>query len=356
MAITLAKEAIPLLFPPLARPCFPEAAELAPDLPALAPVVGSRVRSSVAIVVDWDTIWALRPDASLTAARSWHDEARRYHAALHSLGLAVDSVDAPGTDLSRYAVIVAPTLYVTTDAQAAALASYVRGGGTLVVGPFSGVVDDRERVHPGGPPGPLRDLLGVEVDEHWPLVDAEAQIVQFASGARTTPHDWAEWIEGADDVDVLAHLDGDEPGAGVGVLAHERIDAAEHPFGEAFARAVGDDGRLPDIGRGLEQHLAHRVVGVGQAGVVEVLVDPLADVLQPAEIDDEAVGVGLGAAEGEGDAPVVPVNLRAMPVVQVLAVRERDVVGRLRAGEHGASDSDRSGGEKRKGGRRRFRF
>ncbi|NMD46580.1 MAG: beta-galactosidase, partial [Propionibacterium sp.] len=206
---------------------FAEAAELGADLAALAPVVGSRVRSSVAIVVDWDTIWALRPDASLPAARSWHDEARRYHAALHSLGLAVDSVDAPGTDLSRYAVIVAPTLYVTTDAQAAALASYVRGGGTLVVGPFSGVVDDRERVHPGGPPGPLRDLLGVEVDEHWPLVDAEAQIVQFASGARTTPHDWAEWIEVADDVDILAHYDG-RP-------LHDRPAITRRSFGDGVA-------------------------------------------------------------------------------------------------------------------------
>ncbi len=209
---------------------FAEAAELGADLAALAPVVGSRVRSSVAIVVDWDTIWALRPDASLPAARSWHDEARRYHAALHSLGLAVDSVDAPGTDLSRYAVIVAPTLYVTTDAQAAALASYVRGGGTLVVGPFSGVVDDRERVHPGGPPGPLRDLLGVEVDEHWPLVDAEAQIVQFASGARTTPHDWAEWIEVADDVDILAHYDG-RP-------LHDRPAITRRSFGAGVAYYV----------------------------------------------------------------------------------------------------------------------
>ena len=209
---------------------FAEAAELGADLAALAPVVGSRVRSSVAIVVDWDTIWALRPDASLPAARSWHDEARRYHAALHSLGLAVDSVDAPGTDLSRYAVIVAPTLYVTTDAQAAALASYVRGGGTLVVGPFSGVVDDRERVHPGGPPGPLRDLLGVEVDEHWPLVDAEAQIVQFASGARTTPHHWAEWIEVADDVDILAHYDG-RP-------LHDRPAITRRSFGAGVAYYV----------------------------------------------------------------------------------------------------------------------
>ena len=211
---------------------FAEASELGCDLAALAPVVGSRVRSSVAMIVDWNTIWALRPDASLPAERSWHTEARRYHAALHSLGLAVDSVAAPGSELARYAVIVAPSLYVTTDEQAEALAGYVRGGGTLVVGPFSGVVDACERVHTGGPPGPLRNLLGVEVDEQWPLADAETdtQVVQFSSGARTAPQSWAEWIEVAHGVETVAHYDG-RP-------LHDRPAITRHPVGDGVAYYV----------------------------------------------------------------------------------------------------------------------
>ncbi len=187
---------------------FAEASQLAADLATLAPVVGSRVRSSVAMVVDWDTIWALRPDASLPAEISWHAEAYQQHAALHQLGLAVDSVALPDSDLSRYSVVVAPTLYVTSDAQAEALEAFVRAGGTLVVGPFSGVVNECEQVHAGGPPGPLRELLGVEVDEQWPLLETDEQIVEFDSGARTVGRFWAEWIEPSDDVEVVAHYDG----------------------------------------------------------------------------------------------------------------------------------------------------
>ena len=39
-------------------------------------------------------------------------------------------------------------------------AGYVQRGGTLVVSYFSGVVDATDAVHPGGAPGPLRDVLG----------------------------------------------------------------------------------------------------------------------------------------------------------------------------------------------------
>ena len=52
-----------------------------------------------------------------------------------------------------------------------ALRGFVERGGHLVVGPFSGVVDATEKVHDGGAPGPLRDLLGIEVDEQWPIAD-----------------------------------------------------------------------------------------------------------------------------------------------------------------------------------------
>ncbi|MFT4297420.1 MAG: beta-galactosidase [Micropruina sp.] len=208
---------------------FAEASALGAELAALAPVVGSRVRSSVAFVVDWDTIWALRPDASQPAQRSWHTEAYRYHAALHQLELAVDAVALPGSELSRYAVIVAPTLYVASAEQAAALADYVRSGGTLVVGPFSGVVDDCERIHAGGPPGPLRELLGVEVDEQWPLTGTE-QVVEFDSGARTVAQDWAEWIDASPDAEVVARYDG-RP-------LHDRPAITRHRLGEGTAYYV----------------------------------------------------------------------------------------------------------------------
>ena len=75
-------------------------------------------------------------------------------------GLTADFAH-PEADLSRYRLIVAPALYLTTERAAANLRRYVEGGGTLVVSCFSGIVDDRDRVYPGPYRGALRDVLGL---------------------------------------------------------------------------------------------------------------------------------------------------------------------------------------------------
>ncbi|GAA4064773.1 beta-galactosidase [Agromyces indicus] len=182
---------------------FRETAALGRELQRLAAVRGARVRSRVALVVDWDSWWATSATESLPSQRlGWLQQARDWHAALHALGHAVDTVRATGP-FDRYDLVVVPNLYVTDAAQAAALEAYVAAGGTLAVGPFSGVVDPTEKVHPGGAPGPLRDLLGVEVDEPWPVPDGSAEQIELG-GARYDAPVWTEWIEARDDTSVVA--------------------------------------------------------------------------------------------------------------------------------------------------------
>ena len=87
-------------------------------------------------------------------------------------GLTADFAH-PEADLSRYRLVVVPSLYLATRAAAANLRRYVEGGGTLVVSCFSGIVDDRDRVYPGPYPGALRDVLGLTVEEWLPLRTGE---------------------------------------------------------------------------------------------------------------------------------------------------------------------------------------
>lgn len=93
--------------------------------------------------------------------------------------------------LDNYRAVLAPNLHLLRPEHAARIAAYVRGGGHFVCGPFSGVVDGHDHIHDGGAPGPLRDVLGVSVDEFWPIPDGAG--VPLASGARATL--WSEWIE-----------------------------------------------------------------------------------------------------------------------------------------------------------------
>jgi beta-galactosidase len=71
----------------------------------------------------------------------------------------------PTADLSGYRLVLAPALYLLDDAGLANLGSYVDGGGTLVAGPFFGVVDEHDHVRSGR----TDDLLGVAVEEVLPL-------------------------------------------------------------------------------------------------------------------------------------------------------------------------------------------
>lgn len=159
---------------------FREAKAFGAELKRLEPVRGSRVRSRVALVVDHDSWWGSSATESLPSQRlNWLAQARAWHAALHALGHAVDTVRAVGP-FDGYDVVVVPNLYVTDASQAAALEAFVARGGQLVVGPFSGVVDPTEKVHDGGAPGPLRGLLGVEVDEQWPVADGLAERIRWS--------------------------------------------------------------------------------------------------------------------------------------------------------------------------------
>ena len=78
--------------------------------------------------------------------------------------------------------MVVPSLYLTTPEAAANLRRYVDGGGTLLVGCFSGIVDAWDRVYPGSHPGALRDVLGVTVEEWLPLRSGERAGLAWEAG------------------------------------------------------------------------------------------------------------------------------------------------------------------------------
>ncbi|MBB4920051.1 beta-galactosidase [Streptosporangium saharense] len=176
---------------------------LGADLRRLAEVAGTPTEAHVALVLDWDSWWGLEAPESMPSNRLRLKELlQAWYGPLHASGVAVDLVPPLG-DLSGYRVVIAPNLYMCTEEQAAWLEAFP---GHLVVGPFSGVVDPDDQVHEGGAPGPLRGLLGMTVDEFWPLPDGTLQ--QLRLGGRAVPaRTWAEWLR-VEDAEVLARYEG----------------------------------------------------------------------------------------------------------------------------------------------------
>jgi beta-galactosidase len=213
---------------------YRESKALGAELKKLEAVRGTRVRSSVALVADWDAWWGVTQTESMPSQRlDWLTEARAWHSAAFALGQPVDVARAAGP-FGDHRVVLVPNLYAATAEQAEAMAAFVAAGGQLVVGPFSGVVDHREQVHPGGAPGPLRDLLGVEVDEWWPLADGAQRTIELAGVVHST-RVWGEWIEAAPGTEVLARFaDGDLAGL-------PAVTRRPHGDGAAWYLAAGLD-------------------------------------------------------------------------------------------------------------------
>jgi beta-galactosidase len=162
---------------------FREVAALGAGVQRLGEVAGSTVTARAAVLLDADSWWALDSQGLRGADLRYLDAVRRDHAALWRAGVVCD-VAHPEADLSGYRVLLAPALYLVTDAGAGSLRRFVAGGGVLVVSFGSGLVDQAGQVRLGGYPGALRDLLGLRVEEFFPLPDGEA--VPLSPGAEST--------------------------------------------------------------------------------------------------------------------------------------------------------------------------
>ncbi len=241
---------------------YAETVALGADLGRLAPVRGSVVRSEVAMVAEWDSWWAQSaPDSMPSQRLRWLEQARRWHQVVTGLGHSADLVKATGP-FDGYRVLLVPGLYLATDEQAEAMAGFAAAGGHLLVGPFSGVVDASDGVHSGGAPGPLRDLLGVEVDEPWPLLDGETTRVHVDhAGFDATL--WQEALEPYSDTEVLGRYTRGK------LAGHPALTRRRH--GEGSARYLSTVPDAPGLVTVLAATLAEAGLAVREPSPIEVV-------------------------------------------------------------------------------------
>ena len=160
-----------------------ETVELGAILGRLGDLVGTRVVAEVAVLYDWQARWACDQPNHPSAEVRYVDQPLAVHGALRALGVTTDLI-GPASDLSGYRLVVVPGLFLADDAFAAALRSYVEGGGHAVVTYGSGIVDPDNHVRLGGYPGAFADLLGIRTEEFYPLAPGASVGVEVSEGLR----------------------------------------------------------------------------------------------------------------------------------------------------------------------------
>ncbi len=183
---------------------FREVTALGAIVGRLTELRGSTVDADVALLYDWPSVWACNaPSLPSTLVRG-SDAARCYHRVLRALGVTCDVVH-PHHDLARYRIVIVPTLYLCDDITAAAVADAAGRGAHVLITYFSGIVDERDHIRLGGYPGAFRELLGVRVEEFFPL--AAREVVELSDGGQARL--WTEHLTVDDDsgVEIIAtHL------------------------------------------------------------------------------------------------------------------------------------------------------
>jgi beta-galactosidase len=231
-----------------------EVLELGEDLGRLGELRGSRVQAEAAILWDWESFWAQDLEWRPSEDLSHRERVQAFYDRLWRDGVTADFAH-PEADLSAYRLVVAPASYLLTAAAGENLRRYVEAGGTLVVSYFSGIVDEHDAVHPGGFGAPLREVLGLTIEEFLPLRATERVELDLPG---LTGDVWADDIalEGA--AAVARYVDG--PAAGQPAITR-------NSFGTGTAWYVSTRLSVEDLAMVLSS--GYRDAGIVPAGLPE---------------------------------------------------------------------------------------
>jgi beta-galactosidase len=248
---------------------------------------GTTVQAKVAMIHDYDSLWAVRIQKSFRAG-DYQAALRRWYDALMRAGIQVDLVPA-NADLSGYRMILAPMLYVMPDELAQRLVAAVRGGAVLIADTRTGVKDVNSTCHDRCLPGLLSEALGIRIEEYeglyepaeftYPLVGAG-----LLAGMNTTAEHYVDWIipDGAEAIARYDHWH-----------LRDYAAATRHRCGQGWGYYVGTVAK--DVA------LYDRIVAdaLAKAGIAPVLAPP--------------TGVEIGVRSGQGRSIVFVINHRDEP-------------------------------------------
>jgi beta-galactosidase len=140
-----------------------EIEQVGAELKQLAPMVGARVDAHVAIVFEWDSWWSIE-QLALPSDLSYVQGVFAWYRELLRRNVVVDFVKADA-DLSGYAAVLVPSLFVATTSSLENLDAYAQAGGHLLVTYQTGICDANLRITDGGYLGALKNTLGLWIEE-----------------------------------------------------------------------------------------------------------------------------------------------------------------------------------------------
>lgn len=145
---------------------FQTVADLSKKYEKLTGILGTDIKSDVAIIYDWDCKWGFRHSGGMPSDNYAYDRnIQDHYRTFWEQGISVD-IFRSERDFSGYKLVIAPILWMLKEGVAERIKAYVEAGGIFVMTYCSGVADETNRVLMGGlPGGGLREFFGLWNEE-----------------------------------------------------------------------------------------------------------------------------------------------------------------------------------------------
>lgn len=157
---------------------FKDVTDVGLSLKKIQAVCNSETKAKVAIVYDWENMWALKDSQGpRNIGLNYNDIVTEYYKVFWELGINVDFVDME-CDIDEYTLVVAPILYMMRNKYQDKIRAFVNNGGNFILTYFSGIVNDTDLCYLGGFPGDLTEVFGIRSEEVDALFDHEVNKIK----------------------------------------------------------------------------------------------------------------------------------------------------------------------------------
>jgi beta-galactosidase len=226
-------------------PAFDEIQQTVKELKALGPeILHSQYVAETALLFDYDCSWAVKIQPGHYALKyvdqviSWYGSISPSHSGMDVIG--------PGDDLEKYKIVFAPVVYVLSEEQAGRIRNFVQNGGVFVTNFRLGVKNEYSQIVRTPLPGPLRDVMGVTVEDYVPIY-AGKQGVKFSSVLAGPDGECGIWA------DILQPSKAEVLGTYTSDTYAGRPAITMNNFGKGRAIYIGADLTAPSLARVLQK-------------------------------------------------------------------------------------------------------
>ncbi|WP_026486278.1 beta-galactosidase [Caldanaerobius polysaccharolyticus] len=163
---------------------YHEVKQIGQELQKIGPLIeGSEIKAEVAIIRSFDNEWAFEIQPHKRGFK-YMEQIKKYYKYFYSRNIPVDII-SPEDDLSGYKLVLAPGLIMVNEKITDNIKNYVRGGGTFLTTWRAGAKRWDNRMNDQSLLGPLKDLLGIDIEEYSIIPDDENINIIFGDNEGT---------------------------------------------------------------------------------------------------------------------------------------------------------------------------